>query len=111
MNLKSYKEAIQSINQDGKTLVAVQDIDGGYLFYVVTRFEAASSNPATLLSFNTLEGKDVTDIMTNLSTANDHRALINNLNQRLERAPRVRLEFSTDVRWYKFGVTAAGNNF
>ena len=98
-----YQKAIESLIEEGHTILQVFNKDGSCFYFSVLDFQESFTSPTNSVDFNTVRGINITDFMRtqggNMNAINIKSKFL----EYIQNANVVRCEFSKDVSWMKWG--------
>jgi hypothetical protein len=103
LNLNNYQKAIETLIEDGFTILQIFNQDGTAFYFIVHKFEESFSSSSQSVDFNTLIGINITEFMRVNGGQLDKTNLISRFNEFVNNAKVIRCEFSKNVRWFKWG--------
>lgn len=110
MQMNNFQQAIEVLNEEGYSILQIQVNDSGeYMFFIAYRFQEAYFNSAQSVDFNTVEGINITNFLTqNASLSNNRANFLGILKKILVERIVIRLTFSKNIKWYKWDAANTG---
>jgi len=105
-NNNLYQKAIESLIAEGHTILQIFNQDGSCFYFSVLDFQESFTSPTNSVEFNSLRGINITDFMRaqggNINVLN----IKSKFNEYIANAGVIRLEFSKNISWMKWGSAA-----
>lgn len=106
ININVYQKAIETIVAEGYSVIQIFPLSNGEqaasaYYFLTHKFISAQRTPTDDIQFNQIIGINITDLVRNNSTL-DKGLFLKRLNQYINEVNIIRVEFSNNVRWFKF---------
>jgi len=98
-----YQSAIESLIQEGCTILQVILPDNSCAFFSVYSFTESFWNSASSVDFNTVEGINITTFLSKQAANYQNRAsFIAAYNEVIDRSPVIACQFHKNAVWFKW---------
>ena len=96
-------KCIEQIVTEGWTVLQICDLFQEPLYFVTNKFEESYFNSAESIDYNLLEGINITEFLgKNVNLYRNKTELLNNLQNYVDSAVVIRMEFNKNVKWCKY---------
>ena len=103
MDNNLYQKTIEALIADGHIILQIFNQDGTCFYFSVLDFQESFTSPTNSVEFNAVRGINITDFIRNHGGNINILNIKSKFNEYIANAEVVRLEFSKDIRWMKWG--------
>lgn len=105
-NNNLYQKAIEALIAEGHIILQIYNQDGTCFYFSVLDFQESFTSPTNSVEFNSLRGINITDFMYTQGGNINVLNIKSKFQEYIANAEVVRLEFSKDISWMKWGSAA-----
>lgn len=102
----TYQKTIESLIEEGHTILQIFNQDGSCFYFSVLEFQESFTSPTNSVEFNAMRGVNITDFMRTQGSNTNNVQLAAKFLDYLNQNKVVRLEFSKNFKWMKWGSAA-----
>lgn len=102
-NFNIYQRVIESLIEDGHTILQVFNPDNSCFYFSVFDFKESFTSPTNSVEFNSVRGINITEFLRTQGGNVNIVAMKSKFQEYIMNANVVRCEFDKNTRWMKWG--------
>ena len=102
MELNAHQKQIESLIDEGFTILQIFNDNGTTFYFVVNKFEESFQSTSQSVDFCQVVGINVTDFLSVTNNMPNKNDFIARFNQFVNNSRVVRMKFSKNVKWFEW---------